>query len=155
MSVLTVLVALSVISCSEDKTDTELTGKLINLQKRCLAGLSRADYDMVWKDIRAEVDRFLISDKAGEKPEFTTLIEECRLHYQTARNFWFRPEGSWANIPEETKNELFGRYPAMGRNVEDGGAIDQSDPEGINARAALEIIWNEAKKAAQKATALQ
>lgn len=153
ISFLMILVVFSVISCAEDKEAAELAGKLINLEKRCLAGLSRGNYDMVWEDLLVEVDRFLKSDKAGDNPEFTADIEESKRHFVIAKNFWHQPEGGWAAMHEDTKSQFFNLYPNLEKNIEDGGAIDPSAPGGINTRAALIIIWKEAKKAAENAAA--
>lgn len=113
----------------------EVYRALKKIEAKCQIGIAYKDYAPALGDAKLELNLFLDSNKATEKPEFTQLIVDVMKNYQDAQVVWSMKfsDGRPRNyiLSKELNYEvLLYRYPDSKKPIRDGGILkEEYDPE--------------------------
>jgi len=128
---------------------------LKKLEARCQAGISYKDYSPALGDAKFEVNMFMGTHEAKQKPELASSIQKAMQHYETAAFVWklkFVGRGVNETLALDDYNRyghtLIGAYPKMNKPTREGGSLItiegwQTIPTEtkIFISSALSIIW--------------
>lgn len=132
---------------------------LKKLEAKCEAGISYKDYGPALGDAKFEVNLFLESAEAKNKPKLGEAIEAVMAHYEFAATVWRRKVsdrfGNVIAINSELGQTVLKLYPSANKDYREGGALSQfMQKPAIWVDALLSVIWGEATKDLKRATAL-
>lgn len=123
---------------------------LKKLEARVEAGISYKDYAPALGDAKFEVNLFLESPEAKEKPRLSEAVAKTMGHYLIANSVWqckFTGAGvnDWLN--KNSSLTILKAYPGTRRFVQSDGTLYPID-------SIMPIIWKEASVELTKATNL-
>jgi hypothetical protein len=125
---------------------------LQKLQARVESGISYRDYGPVLGDAKFEVNLFLRSPEAKEKPELATAIERTMGHYQMALVIWqfkfVRHSDDAIYLREVDISSVLRIYPKI--QVRPSAYLGS----WVYIPEALNVIWEEAAKELEKVISL-
>lgn len=137
---------------------------LKKLEARVTSGISYRDYGPAIGDARFEVDLFLDSPEAKNKPELAKAIANAMSHFGTAKSAWglkfSNPDDQFLKIGAIRKSSswysfFLNAYPMADKDASTGGALlSEQGNTYLHIDFLIPIIWAEASKQVKKATEL-
>ncbi|MBA4397138.1 MAG: hypothetical protein C0394_07135 [Syntrophus sp. (in: bacteria)] len=165
------LISLCIAPVAHGQSARDAVKALKRIEARADMGISYSEYVLALADARVEVQMYLESHEARQKPEMTGLIKKILSHYETARQVWKNKVSRTQDLDtvfghliclNDEPEGAFGRsllqqYPQADKPLDHGGALakraykkDRCDE--ILVDNMIHIIWLEASKDLLRAT---
>ncbi|MBW4054504.1 MAG: hypothetical protein HIU83_03695 [Proteobacteria bacterium] len=133
-------------------TGKDAVRALSKLEARCEAGISYRDFAPAIGDAKFDVNMFLQSQEAKDKPELTESIEKVMSHYMSANTIWtvkftWGTMADFVPISNDTVESFLIKYPEVNKNIDDGGIVTRiMFVKSANIEAAAQYAINQASK---------
>lgn len=166
-----ILISLFAVPVVHAQSARDVVKALKRVEARVDMGISYNEYLLSVADARVEVQMYLESHEAKQKPALTNLIKKIIEHYETVREIWRNKVSKTQDIgtvfghliclndePDGIRGRrLLKQYPQADKPVDHGGALTRSDHkqercEEILVDNLIYIIWQEASKDLLQAT---